>query len=165
MRDWPTSHVDPHKQYPWPTDPQPLAIKPIDGDVTGLPEKAHGDDAAYDLRAANPAVLMVGETKLIRCGFAMALPKRHVGMVCSRSGLASKYGVFVLNAPGLIDEGYRGEVGVVLHNAGTGSFHVHPGDRIAQLLVVRAADVFLNLTNRLPDSLFRGVDGFGSTGQ
>lgn len=123
--------------------------------------------AAYDLRASEDGVIHSGETLLIRTGVKVAIPKGYVGEVCSRSGLALKFGVFVLNAPGLVDSDYRGEVGVVLHktfSVNPDPFVISKGDRIAQLMFKKVADTVLIEVDSL-DATDRGEGGFGSTGQ
>jgi dUTP pyrophosphatase len=131
--------------------------------IDGLPPvKSHEDDAAYDLRSQMDYTVQPGDTKLIDCGFAIAIPNGCVGLVCSRSGLALSQGVFVLNAPGVIDPSYRGEVRVILHNLGHQPFCIRPGDRIAQLLIVPTRS-FRLVQTKLNETL-RGDGGFGSTG-
>lgn len=131
-------------------------------------DKAHPDDAAHDLEACerNSIHLLPGSFGLVRTGVFVAVPRGHVGLVCSRSGLAAKHGVFVLNAPGVIDPGYRGEVGVVLANLGHQSYEVRPGDRIAQLLVLPLGNVKVLNNAALFDAMrtSRADGGFGSTG-
>lgn len=125
---------------------------------------ANEGDAGIDLRSAEDCVIFAGQRKLIRCGIRVALPKGTVGMVCPRSGLAGKHGITVLNAPGIIDEGYRGEIMVVLLNTAVDeAFHVRKGDRIAQLVVVPYVRCEIEQVNDL-DATERGEGGFGSTG-
>ena len=131
------------------------------------PRKANPDDAGFDLTSIETETIWSGHTKLISTGIKMAIPEGYVGFVCSRSGLAAKHDVFVLNSPGVIDAGYRGEVKIILHNAGEESFKVNIGDRIAQLVLVRLADIE---PKWIEDTVFeklktnRGEGGFGSTG-
>lgn len=127
------------------------------------PTKAHNSDSGFDLFASESRIIPVGQTAVIKTGLRMAIPAGHVGLVCSRSGLAAKRGVFVLNSPGIIDPGYRGEVGVVLHNSGAFPFQVSIGERLAQLLIVKLATVTFKEADDLGDSE-RGMRGFGSTG-
>ena len=130
-----------------------------------LPTYAHEGDAGMDLRAAisEPWHILSGSSELIPTGIAFSIPIGYEGQVRSRSGLAAKNQVVVLNSPGTIDSGFRGEIKVILFNAGTQTFTVNPGDRIAQIVfapVVRAILVpvgFLNASER-------GESGFGSTG-
>lgn len=130
-----------------------------------LPTKAHPGDLGYDIYAAAPAVLLPGDWSVVQSGIALALPPMVAGLVLPRSGLAAKLGVTVLNAPGLIDCGYRGEIGVVLINHGDEPFHVGVGDRIAQLLLVQTSPAELEFCQSLPQPEDdRGAMGFGSSG-
>ena len=128
-----------------------------------LPRRAYPGDAGLDLSAAEPAELAPGARATIGTGLALALPEGHAGLVLPRSGLASTHGIGVLNAPGLIDAGYRGEVRVILHNQGRETFRVEPGMRIAQLVVVAVEDVALVEVGELPPTE-RGEGGHGSSG-
>ncbi len=128
------------------------------------PGRAHDDDAGLDLHARYPAQLAPGERTTIDTGIALALPPGHAGFVLPRSGLASRYGIGVVNAPGLIDPGYRGEIRVVLVNLGSEEFRIARSDRIAQLVVVPVAAVHVQLVETLSDSE-RGSGGFGSSGR
>lgn len=127
--------------------------------------RAHTHDAGFDLVAAVEMALFSGQQRIVPTNIAVAIPEGHVGLVCSRSGLAAKHGVFVMNAPGIIDAGYRGEVGVILWNSQPTPFQVHRGDRIAQLVVVPVYMGPAEYVERLPGSGDeRGAGGFGSTG-
>ena len=129
------------------------------------PARAHDGDAGYDLHAAEPVVLGPGERASVGTGIAVAIPDGHAGLVLPRSGLAARHGISVVNAPGLIDAGYRGEVRVLLLNTDLQSaFEVAAGDRIAQLLVVRVEGPQLEEAGEL-DETGRGGSGFGSTGR
>ncbi len=128
-----------------------------------FPRKAHEDDAAFDLRSRVDAVVPSGKITLVPTGVFMELPVGYEAQVRPRSGLALKHGITVLNTPGTIDAGYRGEVGVILINAGENDFTVARGDRIAQMVVQKLADVELVAAERLSDTS-RGAGGFGSTG-
>lgn len=129
------------------------------------PARAHDDDAGLDLHAAESAVLGPGERASVGTGVAVAVPPGHGGLVLPRSGLAAKHGISVVNAPGLIDPGYRGEVRVLLLNTDReATFAVEPGDRIAQLLLVQLATPTLEQVDTLDDTA-RGDGGFGSTGR
>ncbi|MDQ4024438.1 MAG: dUTP diphosphatase [Actinomycetota bacterium] len=128
------------------------------------PARAHDGDAGYDLHAAEPARLRPGERATVGTGIAVAIPPGHAGLVLPRSGLAARHGISVVNAPGLIDAGYRGEVRVLLLNTDRErAFEVAPGDRIAQLVVVRIEGPELEEATELDETL-RGGGGFGSTG-
>lgn len=126
-------------------------------------KQAHDDDAGYDLYATEHVRIPVRGRKLVQTAVSVAIDPNHVGFVCSRSGLALKHGVVVLNAPGVIDSGYRGRVGVILANLGDEPYDVVPQDRVAQLVILP-----LNLRAMFEvDELSiaeRGKDGFGSTG-
>jgi dUTP pyrophosphatase len=128
-----------------------------------LPTRAYPGDAGLDLSAVEGAVLEPGERATVGTGLAIALPDGHAGLVLPRSGLASKHGIGVLNAPGLVDAGYRGEVRVILHNHGSETFRVDPGMRIAQLVVIAVDDVRLVAVDELP-ATERGEGGYGSSG-
>ena len=130
-----------------------------------LPAYATELSAGMDLLAAVEAhvVLAPGERRLIPSGIAIALPAGAEAQVRTRSGLALKHGITVLNAPGTIDADYRGEVGVILINLGEAPFTIHRGDRIAQLVIAAHAQARWQVVETLDDSA-RGAGGFGSTG-
>jgi len=129
------------------------------------PERAHDEDAGYDLRAAEACTLGPGERASVGTGIAVAVEPGSAGLVLPRSGLALKHGIALVNAPGLIDSGYRGEIRVLLLNTDrSSSFEVAVGDRIAQLVVVRHEDAGLEEVESL-DETVRGTAGFGSTGR
>ena len=128
-----------------------------------LPSYAHPGYAGMDLCSVEELVIPRGERRLVRTGLAMRLPPGYEAQVRPRSGLALKKGVTVLNSPGTIDEGYRGEIGVILVNLGDEPFGVCKGDRIAQMVVAPCARAEIALVSEL-DSTERGAGGFGSTG-
>ncbi len=132
-----------------------------------LPAPQTSGAAGADLRAAlgpdEVQILAPGQRMLVPCGFSMALPPGFEAQVRPRSGLAVKYGVTVLNAPGTIDSDYRGEVQVILINHGDKGFAIRRGDRIAQMVVAPVTPVRFVATTEL-DETARGVGGFGSTG-
>ena len=128
-----------------------------------LPSYARDGDAGLDLRAAHDATLEPGGRGLVGTGLAVAIPPGYAGLVLPRSGLALSQGVTVLNAPGLVDAGYRGELKVLLVNHGDTPVPVRRGDRIAQLVIQRVERAELIEVNELPSSE-RGGGGFGSTG-
>jgi len=141
-----------------------LQVQILDDELP-RPERAHDDDAGLDLVAREDATLRAGGGPVVvPTGVAVAIPAGHCGLVCPRSGLAARHGIGVLNAPGVIDAGYRGEVRVVLHSVGGEEVRIRRGDRIAQLLVVPAATPELAFVDALPDSV-RAANGFGSTGR
>ena len=127
------------------------------------PLKAHATDAGYDLTATAGQVLKPGRRVLIPTGLRINLPAGTVGCVCPRSGLAAKHGITVLNAPGVIDPGYTGEIFVNLINFGPYTHTVHSGDRIAQLIIHNTVDVDWQRIVELEETQ-RGHNGHGSTG-
>ena len=134
-------------------------------ETAAAPTRAHDDDAGYDLRASEAATLPPGGRASVGTGVAVAIPEGHAGLVLPRSGLAARHGIALVNAPGLIDAGYRGEVRVLLLNTDReAAFEVAPGDRIAQLVIVRHEAPELVEVASL-DETARGAAGFGSTGR
>lgn len=129
------------------------------------PAQMRAGDAAADLPARIDVEIAPGQRVLVPTGFAIALPAQTCGLVLPRSGLALNFGVTVLNAPGLIDSGYRGEIKVILINTSDEAYQVKRGQRIAQLLVMPAPTFSLVATKELPDAVDdRGSAGFGSSG-
>lgn len=129
-----------------------------------LPTRAHAGDAGLDLYALEPVRLAPGERASVATGVAIELPEGHAGLVLPRSGLAARHGVALVNAPGLIDAGYRGEVRVLLLNTDREhACELRAGDRIAQLVVVAVALPAVLEVDALADSQ-RGSGGFGSSG-
>jgi dUTP pyrophosphatase len=129
-----------------------------------LPTRAHDNDAGLDLYAAEGARMPPGARVSVGTGLAVAVPEGLAGLVLPRSGLALKHGITLINSPGLIDPGYRGEVRVVLLNTDqTMDYHCTPGDRIAQLLLVPIATASPLQADEL-DASTRGEGGFGSSG-
>jgi dUTP pyrophosphatase len=129
-----------------------------------LPAYARPGDAGADLFAAEDVDLAPGERALVRTGIAIALPDGYAGFVHPRSGLAARHGITLVNAPGTIDAGYRGEIKVILLNTDPArAVSLHRGDRIAQLVVQRVENVTFREVPALPESA-RGNNGFGSTG-
>ena len=128
-----------------------------------VPARAYSGDAGLDLAACDRVELGPGERAVVPTGLAVAIPDGYAGFVQPRSGLASRHGISVVNAPGLIDSGYRGEIRVVLLNTDRREkFVVEPGMRIAQLVVLPVPELELVETEELPESE-RGVRGFGSS--
>lgn len=128
-----------------------------------LPSFANEGDAGLDICSTQEVLLMPGQRALVKTGLAIQLPKGWEAQVRSRSGLAYKHGVVVLNSPGTIDEPYRGEIGVILINHGQEPYSISIGDRIAQLVLKRTEDVVPVFVEELNESN-RGSGGFGSTG-
>lgn len=141
-----------------------LDVKRLDPRAV-LPVRAHDDDAGLDLCALDGFTLKPGERALISTGLAIALPAGTVGLVVPRSGLAAKHGLTVVNAPGIIDAGYRGEIRVILLNTdGNDAIEVAAGERIAQLVVQQVEIPAVVEVDELP-ATSRGEGGFGSTGR
>ncbi len=140
-----------------------IEIKKVDP-VATLPEYNHrGEDAGLDLYTTESKVLAPGEHKLFKTGIAIAIPKGYAGFVNPRSGLALKHGITVLNADGVIDPGYRGEIGVVLINHGRKDHKIERNDRIAQLIIQKYETIVWKEVQQLSLSN-RGKDGYGSSG-
>ena len=130
-----------------------------------LPKRMTEHAAGFDLHAAvpEPTIVRRGEIKIIPCGFAMAIPTGYEAQVRPRSGLASKFGLTMINSPGTIDADYRGEVCVPLVNHGPADFTIERGMRIAQMVVLPVPTVEIVEVDELDDTL-RGTGGFGHTG-
>ena len=130
-----------------------------------LPTRANDGDAGLDLYASESASLGPGERASVGTGIAIEVPPGHAGLVLPRSGLAARHGISLVNSPGLIDAGYRGEVRVLLLNTDRGeAFEIAPGDRIAQLLITPFAELEPAEVAELATSA-RGENGFGSSGR
>jgi dUTP pyrophosphatase len=141
-----------------------LAVLRLRDDAT-LPTQAHAGDAGYDLYAVEPATLGPGERAMVPTGIAIELPAGHAGLVLPRSGLAARHGIALVNAPGLIDGGYRGELRVLLLNTDRAEpFEIAAGDRIAQLVLVEVSSPEVVEVTALGDSA-RAAGGFGSSGR
>ena len=139
-----------------------LAVARLRDDAR-LPERAYAGDAGLDLAACERVDLAPGERAVVSTGIAVAIPEGFAGFVQPRSGLAARHGIAVVNSPGLIDSGYRGEIRVVLLNTDPErAFVAEAGDRIAQLVVVPIPELDLVEVDELPPSE-RGVRGFGSS--
>ena len=148
-------------------DKMKLYIKKLD-DCAVIPTYGSSGAAGADLYslpapAGEDITLLPGETKLVHTGIAAAIPEGYVGLVCARSGLATKRGLAPANKVGVIDSDYRGEIMVALHNHGATAQTITAGDRIAQLLIMPVLQVELSLVDELDDTA-RGAGGFGSTG-
>ena len=140
-----------------------LPFKRLDPE-TELPRTAHPGDAGLDLRSTIDVEVMPGERVMVPTGVSVAIPTGHAGLVLPRSGLASKHGLTMANAPGLIDSGYRGEVTCAVVNLDRDqAVKIRRGDRIAQLVIVALPQVRPGWVDELPASS-RGEGGFGSTG-
>ncbi|WP_334122267.1 dUTP diphosphatase [Glutamicibacter sp.] len=140
-----------------------ISIKMLDSDLP-VPNYAHPSDAGADLHAREGLVLEPGERALVRTGIALAIPHGYVGLVHPRSGLATKHGITVVNAPGTVDAGYRGEIMVTLLNTDKAeAFTINRGDRIAQLVIQKVKQAQFIEVDSLEETA-RGAGGFGSTG-
>jgi dUTP pyrophosphatase len=141
-----------------------LHVAKLKGGAT-LPSRAHEGDAGLDLYACEAAHIGPGERWSVGTGIAVEIPDGHAGLVLPRSGLARKHGISLVNGPGLIDAGYRGEISVLLLNTDPAdTFMVEPGDRIAQLVLVPIALAEPVEVDALAESA-RGDGGFGSSGR
>ena len=139
-----------------------IDVMKIVGDAH-LPTYAKDGDAGADLYSLHAVNILPGEYKLVSTGIAMAIPQGYVGLIHPRSGLAAKHGITVLNAPGTIDAGYRGEIKVLLINHSNEVYFIARAERIAQLVIQKVENVFFEPVDELPESN-RGQGGFGSTG-
>lgn len=139
-----------------------LKVKKLSEDAM-IPAYAHPGDAGMDLYSNERHMLKPGETALVHTGISVEIPSGTEAQIRPRSGLALKYSVTVLNTPGTLDEGYRGEVGVILINHGKTAFEVEKGMRIAQMVIHRVEHVGVVEVDELSHSV-RGSGGFGSTG-
>lgn len=140
-----------------------LKIKRLDKDIP-IPSFAYDGDAGLDLSSAVDATLAPFERTAVPCGIALAIPEGYAGLLVPRSGLAAKHGISLVNGPGLIDSGYRGEIKAVLVNLDAAcDFEIRKGDRIAQLVIVQLPSVETAEVDAL-DKTERDVGGFGSSG-
>ena len=140
-----------------------VAIRLLDPEMP-LPTYAHDGDAGVDLRSAIDCVIEPGHRALVPTGISIAIPEGYVGLVHPRSGLAIKHGISMVNTPGTIDAGYRGEIHVILINHDLNErFVISRFDRIAQLVIQKVERASFELVERLPESV-RGDAGFGSSG-
>ena len=141
-----------------------VAVRRLREDAV-LPIQAYEGDAGIDLVACEEVTLQPGERGVVGTGIAVEIPSGHAGFVQPRSGLAARHGIGVVNSPGLIDSGYRGEIRVVLLNTDrTEAFEVRPGMRIAQLVIVDLPEVEFTESGSLTETV-RGSAGFGSSGR
>ena len=142
---------------------QTIRFKMQEGAEDLAPKKAHADDAAWDLKSRSDLDAAPGKVTLIPTGLFLELPPGYEAQIRPRSGLALKHAVTLLNTPGTIDAGYRGEVCVILFNAGENVFPIRRGDRIAQMVIAKLPDVELKPADELNET-DRSAGGFGSTG-
>lgn len=155
-------HSTEHEMSGWATIP-PIQVKRLDPELP-LPKRAHPEDAGADLYSAQDLILQPGERALVRTGVAIALPIGTVGLIHPRSGMAAKHGLSIVNTPGTIDAGYRGELMVCLLNTDrTEAIEITRGMRIAQLVIQRVELAQFEEVDQL-DETERGSGGYGSTG-
>lgn len=141
-----------------------LQIKLLDEDLP-MPRYQHEGDAGLDLASRVDFVLEPGERAMIPTGIAVAIPRGYAGFVLPRSGLASRHGISLVNSPGLVDSGYRGEMAIIMINTDKReAFHIKRGDRIAQLVIQKVVEATTVRVDEL-DATSRGEGGFGSTGR
>ncbi len=141
-----------------------ISIKLLDATLP-VPRYQREGDAGFDLHSRIDFIVEPGERAVIPTGVALAIPQGYAGLVLARSGLAARHGIALVNAPGLIDSGYRGEVAVIIINTDKREpFHIKRGDRIAQMVIQRVEEARLVCVNEL-DETARGTGGFGSTGK
>ena len=141
----------------------PIWIKVLTDDVSQIPAYQTSGSAACDLKSTDELIIPSGTRATVGTGIKLEIPSGFGAMVCSRSGLAAKNGIQVLNAPGIIDTDYRGEIKVILHNSGQSEFIVKKGDRIAQLLFFPIFQAIFQKAE-LIENTARGEGGLGSTG-
>lgn len=141
----------------------PIWVKVLTDDDSQIPAYQTPGSAACDLKSADDVIIPSGSRFVVGTGIKLEIPNGFGAMVCSRSGLAAKNGIQVLNAPGLIDTDYRGEIKVILHNTGQSEFIVKKGDRIAQLLFFPIFQAIFQKATTVTETV-RGEGGFGSTG-
>jgi dUTP pyrophosphatase len=145
------------------TDALDVILKPLREDAI-VPKKAEPDAIGYDIYSNEQRVVPENSVRAIKTGIAIELPKGVAALVLPRSGLAKERGITVLNTPGLIDWGFRGEIEVILYNVSSIRFYIEKAHRIAQLIFVPIAGVNIEITNGELSKTERGVKGFGSTG-
>lgn len=140
-----------------------IGIRLLD-DKAQMPRQATPESAGADLCASESMTIYPNDIRLVHTGIQMDIPKGYHVEVRSRSGLALKAGIFVLNSPGTVDSDYTGEIGVILCNAGKEPFNIDVGDRIAQMVVIHHEDPSFTLVNEIQKDTERGSGGFGHTG-
>jgi dUTP pyrophosphatase len=129
-----------------------------------IPVRANPWDAGADLFTIEGGILKPGERRLFSTGLAIELPDSYVGLICPRSGIANSHGISIVNAPGVIDSGYRGEIKINLINLGQNDYLIGTGDKIAQLVIHQVAFPTFEDSSKLSESI-RGLNGHGSSGQ
>lgn len=129
-----------------------------------IPNYAHPGDAGMDLYSVEDVILKSGDFKMIATGIRMELPEGTEAQIRPRSGLASKFGISLVNSPGTIDEGYRGEIKIIVINHGKKDFHIEIGTKIAQMIIAPVLKVTVQQVDSIDENTERGAGGFGSTG-
>lgn len=156
-----------HNDY-IPNNSIKVLIKKLDNYHPSWPDvgRAYPGDAGIDLRAAISDKLCIGINKwvMIPSGIKMVIPYGYVALCCPRSGLAANKGITVLNAPGVVDAGFRGELMTILVNNTTSKYWIEPGDKVSQLVIIKLVDLEIENADELPDSV-RGIAGYGSSGR
>lgn len=146
------------------TEPINILIKPVDESIPFvLPKYATSGSVAMDISSSEKCELLPGNIRVVSTNISVSLPDGYELQVRSRSGLAAKHGIMVLNSPGTIDSDYRGEIKVILKNTSETTFNIEIGDRIAQLLLAKPNKISWNVVDKLPDTE-RGTGGLGHTG-
>lgn len=133
--------------------------------TASMPERAHPSDAGIDIKASEGARIEPGDWAIIRTGLSFDTPDGYEVQIRPRSGLAGKKGITVLNSPGTIDSGYRGEIKIILSNTGKFPYNVHTGDRVAQMVIARVCPIDIEQVFDKFGDTDRGINGFGSTGK
>ena len=142
-----------------------IKFKVLDGYENLIPKRAHKYDAAFDIMSRIEIIIKPHKVYSVPTSLFLELPKFYEAQVRSRSGLAFKYGIFVINSPGTIDAGYRGEISVLIYNLNMKDYNIKIGERIAQLVIVKLSEVDLIKANTIEFNTDRGKDGFGSSGK
>jgi dUTP pyrophosphatase len=141
-----------------------VRVKIVNKSKNLLPFYAEEGDSGMDIRSNEKRIIWMGKTEIISTGIYVEIPKGYEIQIRSRSGMTAIHGIFVLNSPGTIDSQYRGEIKVILHNAGEMSYEIREGERIAQLVLQKVPQIRWEPTNKLSKTK-RDKSGFGSTGK
>ena len=140
-----------------------ISLQMLDTELP-MPQRAHDGDAGLDLFARYPVILEPGQRRIVDTGVVVAIPIGHAGLMIPRSGLAAGRGITVINSPGLIDAGYRGELRVILLNQGDERVEIRRGDKVVQLVIIPIVTPGVEVVEEL-DETSRGAEGFGSSGR
>jgi len=142
----------------------PVWVKYVASEGVTIPKYQTLGSAGCDLHSTEDCIVRASDRRVVNTGLRLELPSGYQAQVCSRSGLAAKYGIMVLNAPGIIDQDFTGEIKVILFNSGKEDFIVKKGDRIAQLVFSQVFQAIFQKSEEMPETV-RGDGGFGSTGR